>query len=77
MPRGLNNWTAEDVIRFLKKYGFQHTHSRGSHFYYTGIYAKKFHQVTVPFHGKQAIKPRTFKGIIAQSGIPKESWLEK
>jgi len=77
MPRGLFNWTAEDVVRFLKDYGFRVNYSRGSHVYYTGKYGGTFRQVCIPFHGSRAIKPRTLKGIIAQSGIPKDKWLAK
>jgi len=77
MPRGLNNWTAEDVIRFLKKYNFQYAHARGSHFYYVGKYGGERRLVTVPTHGSRAIKPRTLAGIVRQSGIPKEDWLKK
>lgn len=77
MSRGLYNWTAEDVVRFLKDYGFTHNHSRGSHFYYVGKYDGNFRQVCVPFHGARTLKPRTLKGIIAQSGIPKDKWLGK
>lgn len=76
MPRGFFNWTAEDAIRFLKEHGFQLNHSRGSHFYYVGRYGKRLRQVCIPFHGKRTLKPRTLKGIIAQSGIPKEEWLK-
>ncbi|MBI2035402.1 MAG: type II toxin-antitoxin system HicA family toxin [Candidatus Liptonbacteria bacterium] len=77
MPRGLYNWTAEDAVRFLKDRGFVHNHTRGSHFYYVGKYGGIFRQVSVPFHGARALKPRTLKGIIAQSGIPKNEWLGK
>ncbi len=77
MTRGLFNWTAEEVIRFLKERGFRQSHARGSHFYYAGKYNGLFRQVCVPFHGERALKPRTLKGIIDQSGIPKSEWLEK
>ena len=77
MPRGLYNWAAEDVIRFLKKYKFNLNYTRGSHYYYIGNYAGKFRQVCIPFHGSIALKPRTLKGIILQSGIPKEEWLKQ
>lgn len=77
MPRGFYNWTAEDVIRFLKGYGFRLNYSKGSHFYYVGQYNGKLRQVCVPFHGKRVIKPRTLKGMIAQSGVPKEEWLKQ
>ena len=75
MPRGVYNWTAEEVIRILKQCGFTLTHTRGSHYYYAGRYGGSFRQVCVPFHGNRVLKPRTFKGIIAQSGIQKELWL--
>lgn len=75
MPRGVNNWTAEDVVRFLKAHGFSLGHTRASHFFYVGRSGGAFRQVCVPFHGSHAIKPRTLKGIILQSGIPKDEWL--
>ncbi len=76
MPRGYFNWTAEDVVRFLKEYKFNHVNTKGSHMFYVGWYDKELRQVCVPFHGGRALKPRTLKGIISQSGIPKEKWLE-
>jgi predicted RNA binding protein YcfA (HicA-like mRNA interferase family) len=75
MPRGLFNWTAEDVVRFLREKKFSHHHSKGSHFFYVGTSGGKLRIVCVPFHGTHAIKPRTLKGIIEQSGISKDQWL--
>ena len=77
MPRGFLNWTSEDVVRLLKAHGFILNHTKGSHFYYVGHCGGMFRQVCVPFHGSKTIKPRTLKGIILQSGIPKEEWLKK
>ena len=77
MTRGFFNWTAEDVVRFLKDNGFILDHTRGSHWYYVGHHHNRVYIVTVPFHGTRAIKPRTLKGIITQSGIPKEQWLNR
>ena len=77
MPRGFNNWTAEDVVRFLKAHSFIFNHTKGSHYYYVGHYGGVFCQVCIPLHGSKTIKPRTLKGIICQSGIPKEKWLGK
>ncbi|MDD4062422.1 MAG: type II toxin-antitoxin system HicA family toxin [Candidatus Pacebacteria bacterium] len=74
MTRSLYNWTAKSVIKFLERYGFHNTHTRGSHYYYSGKYEGRDHQVVVPVHGNKSIKPRTLKGIIAQSGICKEKW---
>jgi len=75
MPRRFYNWKAEDIVRFLKKHDFTLNHVRGSHYYYIGKVRGVSRQVCVPFHGSRVIKPRTFKGIIYQSGIPKEKWL--
>ncbi len=75
MPRGLYNWTAEDVVRFLKEKGFVLNYTKGSHYFYIGRYGGAFRQVCVPFHGSRVIKPRTLKGMIRQSGILKSEWL--
>ena len=77
MPRGLNNWTYNDVTRFLKEYNFKLNHTRGSHFYYVGVYEGRTRHVCVPYHGSGAIKPRTVKGIILQSGIPEKVWTKR
>lgn len=77
MVRGLFNWTAEDVVRFLKARDFSVDHTRGSHWYYVGFASGKVRIVCVPFHGSRSIKPRTLKGIIEQSGIDKKEWLKK
>ena len=75
MPRGIYNWTAENVMLFLKAHGFILNHTRGGHYYYVGRSLGLFRQVCVPFHGSRIIKPRTMSGIIRQSGITKEKWL--
>ncbi|MBI3305329.1 type II toxin-antitoxin system HicA family toxin [Candidatus Parcubacteria bacterium] len=75
MPRRVFNWTAEDIVRFLKEYGFVHVHTRGSHFIYQGKHGGQPRQVSVPFHGSRVLKPRTLAGIIRQSGIPKNEWV--
>lgn len=77
MSRGLYNWSAEEVIRFLKDRGFVYNYGRGSHQYYVGKYGGAFRQVSVPFHGARTLKPMTLKAIILQSGIPKSEWLSK
>lgn len=77
MPRGLNNWTYANVVDVLKEHKFILNHTRGSHYYFVGHYEGRLHQVCVPYHGSQTLKPRTLKGIIVQSGIPKDLWLKK
>jgi predicted RNA binding protein YcfA (HicA-like mRNA interferase family) len=75
MPRGLNNWTAAEVIRFLKRHDFIHTHTRGSHFYYSKKVQVRDAQVCVPVHAKDSIHPRTMKSIVIQSQIAQNEWL--
>jgi len=76
MTRGVFNWTAEDVVRFLKNNDFTLQHTKGSHYFYVGSKYGRVRIVCVPFHGSRIIKPRTLKSIIVQSGIPKDEWLE-
>jgi len=77
MPRGIFNWTFSDVVEFLKKHGFVYTHAKGSHYYYTGKYGGEPRIVRVPFHGSKTFKPRTLKGMVRQSGISLNIWLEE
>ncbi len=76
MTHGLFNWTFDDVVNFLKERGFTLHHTNASHYYYVGHYEKILRQVCVPYHGRKAIKPRTVKGIILQSGIPHKEWMK-
>lgn len=73
MPNGVFNWTFQDAVNFLKNHSFLYVHTRGSHHYYV----KQKFIVQVPYHGSKILKPKTLKGIIRQSGIPKDIWLGK
>ena len=75
MPRGLFNWTFDEVVEVLKERGFRLNYTNGSHYYYIKHVGGELKNVCVPFHGKKVIKPRTLKGIILQSGIPMSEWL--
>ena len=77
MTRRLHNWTAENIIRFLRNNGFEHSHTRGSHMFYVGNVGNQIKQVCIPFHGSRSINPKTFKSIIMQSGISQKYWMEK
>jgi len=77
MPRRIFNWTFTDVVEFLEKYGFVYLHVKGSHYYYVGKYGNQPRIVRVPFRGSKTFKPRTLKGMIKQSGIPLNIWLEE
>ncbi len=76
MTRNIHNWSFRDVVDVLKDNDFAHTHTEGSHFFYTKKTAKGSFQVCVPFHGAKSIKSRTMKGIILQSGISKKVWMQ-
>jgi len=76
MPRGLRNWTFRDVERFLKERKFRLNYTNGSHYYYIGHVGGILRNVCVQFHASKSIKTRTLKGIILQSGISQEKWIE-
>ncbi|MBI4426714.1 MAG: type II toxin-antitoxin system HicA family toxin [Candidatus Kerfeldbacteria bacterium] len=76
MPRGVFNWTFDDAVKFLRAHGFSLVRTEGSHYFYAGYQNGKPRLVHVQFHGKASLKPRTIKSIIAQSGIPKEEWID-
>jgi len=77
MPNGLFNWTFNDIEKFLKKNNFVYNYSNASHYYYRGFINKEIRKVCVPYHGKKALKPKTVKGIILQSGIDQKKWTGK
>ncbi|MEI6042405.1 MAG: type II toxin-antitoxin system HicA family toxin [bacterium] len=74
MSKNYVNWTFKDAESFLKENGFKLNYTNASHFYYIGNYEGILRNVCIPFHGSKAIKPRTLKGIILQSGIDKKKW---
>lgn len=76
MAKDVFNWNYSEVVYFLKKHQFVYSHTRGSHEHYVGHYGGQPRIVQVPFHGSKSFKPRTFKGMIRQSGIPQKIWLE-
>ncbi len=74
MSRGVMNWTFSDVVDVLKEHGFTLSHIEGSHYFYLKSHDGKVYQVCVPKHGSRAFKPRTLKGMIAQSGLTRSGW---
>ena len=74
MSRGLNNWTYNDVARFLRARGFEVKRQHGSHHYFAGIVDGKNKVVTVAFHGNKPIDIRDIKSMVRQSGISQEEW---
>lgn len=75
MPRGLNNWTFFDVVKFLKSHGFvQHSNAKGSHFHYKKVTPERSFLVIVAYHGSKSIPRGTMNSIIRQSGVDKKNW---
>ncbi|OHA17012.1 MAG: hypothetical protein A3C79_01885 [Candidatus Taylorbacteria bacterium RIFCSPHIGHO2_02_FULL_45_28] len=74
MPKGAFNWTFNDVVAVLKENGFHLNHIKGSHYFYVGYIDGKARQVCVAKHGKISFKPRTFKGMMEQSGLSRDKW---
>jgi predicted RNA binding protein YcfA (HicA-like mRNA interferase family) len=74
MTKGVFNWTFNEVVKFLKSRDFHHIETVGSHYHYTAVIGGIARLVQVPFHGQSAIKPRTFKSIVIQSGLPMKEW---
>jgi predicted RNA binding protein YcfA (HicA-like mRNA interferase family) len=73
MVRGVNNWKFRDIVQVLECNMFILYRTRGSHYYYRRLIDGVPHTVCVPRHGS-AIKPRTMKGIIEQSGLGTDAW---
>ena len=78
MPRGLKNWSFEDIVRFLEQHYFTLAYLHGgSHHYYMGFVDGRDRLVEVQYHAGEAIKPKTLNlSIIRKSGIPEVVWLK-
>lgn len=78
MPRGVNNWSFEDVVSFLEQHYFTLAYLHGgSHHYYKGLVDGEERMVEVQYHAGGTIKPKTLRlSIIAKSGIPEGTWLQ-
>ena len=58
--------TPDDMIRFLKKNGFVHVRTHGSHMIFHNPETDR--TTTVPYH-KGDLKPGTERGILKQAGL--------
>ncbi len=76
MPHQLYNWPHVQATQFLEKNGFIANSTRGTSPCFTRELGGIVYAVVVPHHGyNKALKPRTLKAIIEDSGIPFEEWL--
>lgn len=65
-PR-LPRWTAKELVRFLKKHGFQEKDQEGSHLHLFNPETGK--KTTVPVHSGKIVGPGLMKAILTQAGI--------
>jgi len=65
--------TGAEVIRKLKRLGFEKDHGKGGHIVLrhttTGV------MVEVPCHGSKTVKKGTLHGILKQAGVSREEFL--
>ena len=66
--------TARDVIKVVRKLGFQFDRQSGSHAVY--IKPEKRLRVVIPIHPGKDIKPKTLKGIIDDMGVTMDEFRE-
>lgn len=59
--------SSKDIIRILKKIGYEEARSSGSHIHFK----RGNNLVTVPYHNKD-LKIKTLKSILSQAGITLE-----
>ena len=63
--------TAKEIIRALNKAGFHSVGQKGSHI----KLRNNGRRTIVPFHAGKIIPPKTFKGIIKDSGLTIEEFV--
>lgn len=65
--------TGPEMVKLLKKQGWELKRIRGSHY----IFLKEGHDavISVPIHGKRALKPGVQRGILKDAGIEIENQL--
>lgn len=67
--------TAAEVERVLRKNGFVHTRTVGSH--YQWINTELRCNVTVPHHGNRQLQQNTLKSIVRQSGLAESAFVKR
>ncbi len=74
----LRNWSFQELVRFLKDYGFEKGHVRGSHYHYNGRINGEDVSVQVIYSKKERKHQTntTMRWAIRHSGIPKKYFEE-
>jgi predicted RNA binding protein YcfA (HicA-like mRNA interferase family) len=65
---------ASEVVRILKRHGFEMASQRGSHQKWVNSVARKI--VIVPMHQGRDLPIGTLMSIVRGSGIPQDEWFE-
>ena len=66
MSPKLPRLTAGEILSVLQRRGFKIVRSDGSHYL---LRDAQFHRVTVPFHAKTVLHPKTLKSILKDAGM--------
>lgn len=72
LPRKVSG---QDILKVLQKYGFTIRQGRGSHMGAWKRVGEKTIYLAVPLH--KEIRPGLLNAIIAESGIPREEFIEE
>lgn len=71
MTKKLPRLTAQELIKILKKLGFEESRSSGSH----RIYKKESKRVVVPFHSGKIIHPKIVKDVLKVCNITLDEFI--
>jgi predicted RNA binding protein YcfA (HicA-like mRNA interferase family) len=66
--------TGAEVVRRLKRLGFEEDHCKGGHVVLR--HAISAAMATVPCHGSKAVKKGTLHGILKQASVPLDEFLD-
>lgn len=71
MTKKLPRLTAQELIKILKKLGFEEARSSGSY----RIYKKESKRIVVPFHSGKIIHPKIIKDVLKVCNISLDQFI--
>lgn len=71
MTKKLPRLTAQELVKILKKLGFEESRSSGSH----RIYKKESKRIVVPFHSGKIIHPKIVKDVLKVCNITLDEFI--
>ena len=72
MPPGIRSFSAKDLERLLRKYGFELVSQKGSHRKWRN--PETHSQVIVPYHSGKDLPVGTLRNILTTAEIPDKEW---